>query len=167
MRSRCVALGHEKVYLMSTPIRLTASRRSSRAGGILLRMPAAAESRLVPSATGFVVSSVLLIWLLLRALSARPRRMCCGDLGRSPRPAASFIHHQGTTSVDCGQDGLRSRVGAGGLSIRDQLAGTGGQPLLLLPVRGGVADHNGTYFPLRSDPARPDARPSAAKPSSG
>src|SRR5262249_6457447 len=60
--------------LMHSLSPLTADQRPHPSGrSTLARMPRPQQSRLVLSATGFVVSSVLLVWLLLLALRQRPR----------------------------------------------------------------------------------------------
>jgi len=127
-------------------------------------MPRLQQSRLVLSATGFVVSSVLLIWLLLLALLARPRPDIMGIWAAPPSLAAPFTRHQGD---DLGRITGRTVPGDGAAleaSICDRLAGAGGgaQPLVLYLSAVGVADRNGNYF-LRSDPVAPGAEALSAE----
>src|SRR5262249_36772180 len=96
----------------------------------------------------------LLIWLLLLALLARPRPDLLGIGVAPPSLIAPFIRHQG--------DDLRRLTGRTDLedgtaveaSIRDRLAGAGGQPLVIYLSAAGAADRSGSYF-LRSDPVGP------------
>jgi hypothetical protein len=129
-------------------------RRDLGGAWILATLPRPQQSRLVLSATGFVVSSLLLIWLLLLALLARPRPNLLGIGVAPPSLIAPFIRHQG--------DDLRRLTGRTDLedgtaveaSIRDRLAGAGGQPLVIYLSAAGAADRSGSYF-LRSDPVGP------------
>src|SRR5262245_39932406 len=59
------------------------------------RMTRQPWSRLFLSAPGFGVSSVLLAWLLLLALLARPRPELLGLWVAAPVPIAPFVRHQG------------------------------------------------------------------------
>jgi hypothetical protein len=144
---------------MKTPIRLTGNQfhlASSR--GFVAQLSRPEQSRLVLSATGFVVSTVLMIWLLSLALLARPRPEPLGIWVAPPDAVAPFIRHQGEdlrriTGRTDSVDGTALEASIGNALER---AGGGDRPLVLYLSAAGVADRNGNYF-LRPGAVRPGA----------
>ena len=131
--------------------------RTVRSGERLIARISRPElSRLVLSVAGFIVSAVLMIWLLILAFFARSRHDLLGIWVAPHSMVAPFIRHQeddlrGLTGRTDSDDGRTLEA-----SIRDRIvgAGSGSQPLALYVSAVGVSDRNGNYF-LRSDQVAP------------